>query len=65
MIPYETEYVPDATLAPGQQVVKQAGHTGCKVTSYIEKRVGGAVVSKEVLSNDTYKAMKTIVHVGQ
>lgn len=65
VIPYETEYIPDATLAPGQQVVKQAGHTGCKVTSYIEKRVGGAVISKEVLSNDTYKAMKTIVHVGQ
>ncbi len=65
VIPYETEYVPDPTLALGQQVVKQAGHTGCKVTSYIEKRVGGAVVSKEVLSNDTYKAMKTIVHIGQ
>lgn len=64
-IPYETEYIPDPTLAPGQQVVTQAGHSGYKVTTYIEKRVGGAVVSKEVLSNDTYKAMKTIVRVGQ
>ena len=64
-IPYETEHIPDPTLAPGQQVVKQAGHSGYKVTTYIEKRVGGAVVSKEVLSNDTYKPMKTIVHVGQ
>lgn len=65
VIPYETEYVPDATLAAGQQVVTQAGHSGYKVTTYIERRVGGAVVSKDVLSNDTYKAMKTIVNVGQ
>ncbi len=64
-IPYETQYVPDPTLAPGQQVVKQAGHSGYKVTTYIEKRIGGAVVSKTVLSNDTYKAMKAIVNVGQ
>lgn len=38
-IPYQTEYVPDATLAPGQQVVTQAGHSGYKVTTYIEKRL--------------------------
>lgn len=64
-IPYQTEYVPDATLAPGQQVVTQAGHAGYKVTTYIEKRLAGVVISKEVLSNDTYNAMKTIVNVGQ
>lgn len=64
-IPYETEYIPDPALAPGQQVVKQTGHSGYKVTTYIEKRLAGAVISKEVLSNDTYKAMKTIVNVGQ
>lgn len=64
-IPYETQYVPDGTLLPGQQVVEQAGHSGYKVTTYIEKRLAGAVISKEVLSNDTYNAMKTIVHVGQ
>lgn len=64
-IPFETQYVPDATLAPGQQVIQQNGHSGYKVTTYIEKRLAGAVVSKEVLSNDTYKAMTTIIHVGQ
>ncbi len=64
-IPYQTEYVPDPTLAQGQQVVKQAGHSGYKVTTYIEKRLAGAVISKDVLSNDTYKAMKTIINVGQ
>lgn len=63
-IPYATEYIPDPTLAPGQQVISQAGHSGYKVTTYIEKRVGGTVVSKDVLSNDTYNAMKTIVNIG-
>lgn len=38
-IPFATEYVPDPTLAPGQQVVTQAGHSGYKVTTYIEKRL--------------------------
>lgn len=63
-IPYATEYVPDASLAPGQQVVTQYGHSGYKVTTYIERRLAGVVVSKEVLSNDTYKAMSTIINVG-
>ena len=63
-IPYQTIYVPDPALAPGQQVVTQAGHSGCRVTTYVEKRLGGVVVSKDVLSNDTYNAMNTIVNVG-
>lgn len=64
-IPYQTEYVPTPGLAPGQQVVVQAGHSGYKVTTYIEKRLGGAVISKNVLSNDTYNAMKSIINIGQ
>jgi vancomycin resistance protein YoaR len=63
-IPYTTTYVEDATLAPGQQVVSQVGHAGCKVTTYIEKRLNGQLVSKEVLSNDTYSPMKNIIRIG-
>lgn len=63
-IPYQTEVIPDATLAPGQQIVKQAGHSGYKVTTYIEKRLAGRVISKDVLSNDTYRSMKKIIYVG-
>ena len=63
-IPYATEFVPDPTLVPGQQVVTQAGHSGYKVTTYIEKRLAGAVISKEVLSNDTYNPMKTVINIG-
>ncbi len=63
-IPYGTSYVDDPTLAPGRQVVVQAGHAGYKVTTSIEKRLNGAVVSKEVISNDTYNPMKTIIRRG-
>ncbi len=63
-IPYSTQYIPDATLAPGQQVVTQAGHSGYKVTTYKELKQNGITVSREVLSNDTYQPMKAIVRIG-
>jgi len=63
-IPYSTSYIDDPALAPGQQIVVQAGKAGYKVTTYIEKRLNGAVVSKDVLSNDTYTPMKAIIRRG-
>lgn len=63
-IPYATTYVPDETLAPGQQVISQVGHLGYKVTTYIVKKLNGAEISREILSNDTYQPMKAIVRVG-
>ena len=63
-IPYGTTYVQDPSLAPGQQVVSQSGHLGYRVTTYIEKRLNGEVVSKDILSNDTYSPMQTIIRVG-
>lgn len=63
-IPYATAQVVDSSLAPGQQVVSQAGHLGYKVTTYIVKKLNGVEVSREILSNDTYQPMKAIVRVG-
>ena len=63
-IPYSTQTIVDPSLAPGQQVVEQAGHPGYRVTTYKEKWVSGALVSRDLLSNDTYQPMKTIVRVG-
>lgn len=63
-IPYATTYEEDPTIIPGQQVVKQAGHAGCKVTTYKELRLNGEVVSKEPISNDTYQPMRTIIRVA-
>ena len=62
-IGHGTQTVPDPTLPAGQQVVKQAGHAGYKVTTYIEKTCDGET-TREVLSNDTYQPMATIIRVG-
>ena len=56
-IPKTTQYIDDASLVEGSEVVKQVGSSGCKVTTYKETYLNGALVSKEVISNDTYKAM--------
>ena len=63
-IPKATEYIDDPTLPAGSEVVKQAGTTGCKVTTYKEVYLNGALQSKEVISNDTYKAMSRIIRRG-
>ena len=63
-IPYTTSYIQDPTLAPGQQIVSQAGHAGYRVTTYKEVRYNGEVISKDVITNDTYKPMQTVIRVG-
>ena len=37
---------------------------GYRVTTYKEKKLNGSVISKDVLSTDTYKAMTRIVKIG-
>ena len=63
-IPFATTYEEDQAVLPGQQIVKQAGHSGCKVTTYKELRLNGEVISKEVISNDTYQPMRKIIRVA-
>ena len=63
-IPYGTQTIVDPALAPGQQVVSQSGMSGCKVTTYLEKKLNGKVVSKEAITSDSYNAMNRIVRVG-
>lgn len=63
-LPVTVKYVDDASLAPGQEVVKQAGHTGVQTETYIIKSKDGKVVSKSLLSKDTYNAMQKIINRG-
>lgn len=62
--PYKTEYITDASLASGQQVVKQNGSNGCKTVTYKYLYLNGNMVSKTELSRDTYKAINKVVRVG-
>ena len=63
-IPYTTQTITDASLQPGETIVEQSGHAGCKVTTYKQLWLNGTMVSNELLSNDTYNAMQTIIRVG-
>lgn len=63
-IAYKTQYVQDASLPAGQQKVLQEGKNGSKYEAYKVKKLNGQVVSRTLLSKDTYNAMKKIVHVG-
>jgi len=63
-IPYETQYIHDATLPPGTEALVQTGAPGCKSTTYKELRLNGEVVLKGVLSNDIYSPLNSIIRVG-
>lgn len=63
-LPVTTKYIDDASLAEGQEVVTQKGTTGVQTETYIIKSLNGNVVSKSLLSKDTYNAMQRIVKRG-
>ena len=63
-LPVTTKYIDDASLAEGQEVVTQKGATGLQTETYIIKSLNGSVVSKSLLSKDTYNAMQRIVKRG-
>ena len=63
-IPYTTQYIEDPTLPVGQQVIVQQGNNGRKVEAYKVVKLNGKVLSRTLLSKDTYNPMKKIVKVG-
>ena len=63
-IKYTTQYIEDASLPAGTQKVTQAGANGRKVQAYKVMKLNGQVVSRTLLSTDTYRAMTRIVRVG-
>lgn len=63
-ISYTTQYIEDASLPAGQQKVVQEGNNGREVEAYKVTRLNGQIVSKTLLSKDTYNPMKKIVRIG-
>lgn len=63
-IPYTVKYVNDSTLASGTEKVKQSGTNGMITETYIIKSLNGKVVSRKLLSKDTYNAMQRIILRG-
>lgn len=63
-IPYSVKYIEDPTLNAGVEKVKQYGAQGRKTKAYKVCRLNGVVVSKTLLSTDTYSAMNKIIRRG-
>ena len=63
-IPKTTQYVEDASLPVGTEKVKQSGANGVKTETYLVKSLSGKVVSRELVSRDTYNAMPKIILKG-
>lgn len=63
-IPYNVKYIEDNKLEQGKEVVEQSGHNGCRSEAYRILKLNGEVVSKTLLSRDTYDAMQRIVRKG-
>ena len=64
-IPVTEKYIEDNTIAEGTEQIKQNGANGCVTETYIIKSLNGQVVSKDLLSKDTYSAMQRIILKGK
>ena len=63
-IPMQTVYIDNDQLEEGKEIVTQKGHNGTKSETYKILYLDGKVVSKKLLSKDTYNAMQTIITRG-
>lgn len=63
-IPYSTIKKENPDLEKGQTVVLQNGSAGCKSVAYRILKQNGKVVSKTLLSQDTYNPHNKIISVG-
>lgn len=63
-IPFTTTYEEDAALEVGTEKIKRKGSNGIKTETYIVKMQDGKVVSRNLLSRDTYSAMSRIIIKG-
>jgi len=64
-VPYRTTYTTDSSLVAGQQKVIQRGSNGAKSVAYRIRKKNGQVISKELLSKDTYDPHNQIIAVGK
>ena len=61
VIPMETIYEEDNSLEKEEQVVSQKGADGCTSETYKTLSKNGIIVSKTLVSKDTYNDLPTII----
>lgn len=64
-IPFTTTYTTDANLATGETKVIQSGSNGARAEAYRVLKKNGKVVSRELLSKDTYSPHNQVIAVGK
>ncbi len=57
----EVQYEQDSSIDPGTEKVKQNGATGTVVNVYKIIKQDGKIISKDLLSQDTYKVLNKII----
>lgn len=60
----KVEYINDATMNVGTEVIEQQPVTGYKVRVYLKTIKDGKVIETKQISNDTYKTVNKIVRRG-
>ena len=63
-IPSNIKYVDDSSLENGTEKIKQLGANGIIVNTYKIVTKNNIIVSKELISKDTYNAMDRIILKG-
>ena len=63
-IAYKTNYINDNTLEEGTEIIEQYGSNGVKSETYKILRQNGVIISKTLLSTDTYSSLEKIVRRG-
>lgn len=64
VIPCTINYIKDSTLNEGTEEMKQYGANGAKSVTYKILKYNGVIVSKELLSSDTYSPLERIIRKG-
>lgn len=63
VIPYTIKYIKDNSLKEGQEEIKQNGSNGAKSETYKILKYNGIVVSRTLLSEDSYSPLERIIKV--
>lgn len=61
IIEKETKYTEDNSIEKGKEIITQNGEDGCTSESYKTLLKNGIIISKTLISKDTYNALPTII----
>lgn len=64
VIPYTINYIRDTSMKQGEEEIKQYGANGAKSMTYKIVKQNGIIISKTLLSSDTYHALERIIKTG-